>query len=184
MLLANESVAQKIASAFPDRALLRNHPPPLENSLQASSSRRPNYDSGSLYPGPPGVSTPSKTLNPLFDGRHWLTPCSDLSVMAPLGHSLLGNQRNFSGSLMLLRSVATSSFYSQSSSRLQSRCSSPHIFAQEPSTRLPGVTTLSLWTATLTLLPRSAGSHHSHYSTKMLASPSARLVSFFPDVQL
>jgi hypothetical protein len=103
-------------------------------------------------------------LNPLFDGRHWLTPCSDLSVMAPVGHSLLGNQRNFSGSLMLLRSVATSSFYSQSSSRLQSRCSSPHIFAQEPSTRLPGVTTLSLWTATLTLLPRSAGSRHSHYS--------------------
>ena len=35
MLLANMSVAKIVADAFPDRALLRRHPPPDEKKLSA-----------------------------------------------------------------------------------------------------------------------------------------------------
>ena len=34
MLLANMSVARMIAGAFPDRAMLRRHPPPNERKIQ------------------------------------------------------------------------------------------------------------------------------------------------------
>ena len=35
MLLANMTVAKIVADAFPDRALLRRHPPPDEKKLSA-----------------------------------------------------------------------------------------------------------------------------------------------------
>ena len=34
MLLANMSVARMVAAAFPDRAMLRRHPPPNERKIQ------------------------------------------------------------------------------------------------------------------------------------------------------
>eukprot|EP01135_Chromosphaera_perkinsii_P000027 Nk52_evm6s16 gene=Nk52_evmTU6s16 len=37
MLLANMSVAKKIYSAFPEQALLRRHPPPVDNKLQEAA---------------------------------------------------------------------------------------------------------------------------------------------------
>jgi DIS3-like exonuclease 2 len=37
MLLANMTAASTIAAAFPDRALLRRHPPPLERGLDSAA---------------------------------------------------------------------------------------------------------------------------------------------------
>ena len=38
MLLANMTAASTVAAAFPDRALLRCHPPPLERGLESAAN--------------------------------------------------------------------------------------------------------------------------------------------------
>lgn len=38
MLLANMAAAKAVATAFPDRSLLRRHPPPLERGLIAAAT--------------------------------------------------------------------------------------------------------------------------------------------------
>lgn len=66
MLLANMSVARMVAAAFPDRAMLRRHPPPNERKIQDLSHLAEELVRINILLHPLYVIYPLHTIYPLY----------------------------------------------------------------------------------------------------------------------